>query len=195
MESVDGKDMMKKRVFISFDYDNDLELKSMFIGQARNTNSPFEIVDLSIKEAIDSNWKANARRRIKGCDVVLVICGRHTHTAKGVSAEIKIAQEEGIPYFLLKGYNTGVCRKPTESKSTDKIHPWTWDNLEILINGKKKRSRMQKPINPPQKQTRSAPPKTAKSASSQKSTNKKPIQSKKKSENMWNDFITLLWGK
>lgn len=55
---------------------------------------------MSIKEAIDTNWKANARTRIKGCDVVAVICGKHTNEATGVSAEVSIAQEEGIPYFF-----------------------------------------------------------------------------------------------
>ena len=196
--------MMKKRVFISFDYDHDLGLKSMFMGQARNTNSPFEIVDLSIKEAIDSNWKANARQRIKGCDVVLVICGRHTHVATGVSAEIKIAQEEGIPYFLLKGYSIGVCRKPIAARSTDKIHSWTWDNLEILINGKKQQPQMQartakptpsKTAKPtPSKTAKSTPSKTTKPASPRKSINKKVI-SKKKNENEWDKLVTFIWGK
>ncbi len=66
---------MKKRVFISFDYDNDSDLKTLLVGQARNSDSPFGITDMSIKETISSNWKDNARRRIKGCDVVVVICG------------------------------------------------------------------------------------------------------------------------
>ena len=58
--------MEKKRAFVSFDYDNDVDLKVLLVGQARNPDSPFEIVDMSIKETIESNWKENARRRIKG---------------------------------------------------------------------------------------------------------------------------------
>ena len=99
--------MAKKRAFISFDYDNDVDLKALLVGQARNPDSPFEIVDMSIKETIESNWKENARRRIKGCDVVIVICGRYTNFATGVSAEVKIAQEENVPSpwtgFLISG--------------------------------------------------------------------------------------------
>ena len=95
--------MAKKRAFISFDYDNDVDLKALLVGQARNPDSPFEIVDMSIKETIESNWKENARRRIKGCDVVIVICGRYTNFATGVSAEVKIAQEENVPYFFTVG--------------------------------------------------------------------------------------------
>ena len=67
--------MPKKRTFISFDYDHDVSLKNLLVGQAKNDDSPFEITDMSIKAPIvDEDWKKNARRRIKGCDVVVVIC-------------------------------------------------------------------------------------------------------------------------
>lgn len=60
--------MAKKRTFISFDYDYDLSLKNLLVGQAKNDDSPFEITDMSIKTPIlDEDWKKNARRRIKGC--------------------------------------------------------------------------------------------------------------------------------
>jgi hypothetical protein len=127
--------MAKKRTFISFDYDHDNDLKNLLIGQAKNSDSPFEIMDMSIKETIDSNWKAKARSRIKGCDVVVVICGMYTNKATGVSAELKIAEEERIPYFLLYGRSTEKCVKPIGAKSIDKMYKWTWDNLKALIGG------------------------------------------------------------
>ncbi len=43
---------MKKRTFISFDYDHDHDIKECLVGQARNPDSPFEITDMSIKEPI-----------------------------------------------------------------------------------------------------------------------------------------------
>lgn len=125
----------KKRVFISFDYDHDLDLKNLLVGQAKNEDSPFEIADFSIKEAISDDWKKKARTRIRGCNVVAVICGEYTDTASGVSAEVKIAQEENVDYFLLKGRSEKTCTKPKASKSYDKIYNWTWDNLKKLIGG------------------------------------------------------------
>lgn len=127
--------MTKKRAFISFDYDHDSDLKTLLVGQAKNPDSPFEITDMSIKEAVAKDWKDNARRRIKGCDVVIVICGKYTHSASGVSAELKIAQEENISYFLLCGRADGSCEKPLTAKNTDKIYKWTWDNLKRLVGG------------------------------------------------------------
>ncbi len=127
--------MAKTRVFISFDYDNDSDLKTLLVGQAKNSDSPFEIADFSIKEAISEDWKKKARTRIKGCNVVTVICGQHTDTASGVSAEVKIAQEEGVDYFLLWGRSDKTCKKPKAAKSSDKIYKWTWDNLKVLVGG------------------------------------------------------------
>ncbi len=126
--------MSKKRTFISFDYDHDARIKDLLIGQSRYPDSPFEITDMSIKQTIKSDWMSNARTRIKGCNVVIVICGEYTNTASGVSAEVKIVQEEKIPYFLLKGYSEKICTKPTQA-SSDKMYNWTWDNLKVLING------------------------------------------------------------
>ncbi len=129
--------MAKKRVFISFDYDHDLDLKILLAGQAKNAHSPFEIADVSIKERIPTNWKAKARTKIKGCDVMVVICGLHTDTAAGVSAEMRLAQETGVgvAYFLLSGRKDKICKKPTAAKSSDKMYKWTWDNLKALIGG------------------------------------------------------------
>ena len=127
--------MAKKRAFISFDYDHDLDLKNLLVGQAKNPDTPFDIVDLSIKEAISQQWKEKARTRIKGCDVVIVICGEHTNTAAGVAAELSITQEERVTYFLLWGRSGKTCVKPTTALPSDKIYDWTWDNLKRLING------------------------------------------------------------
>lgn len=127
--------MAKKRVFISFDYDHDETLKTFLVGQAKLPDSPFELADWSIKEHIDDNWKDKARTRIRSVDPVAVIRGEHTDSATGVSAELKIAQKENKPYFLLKGYSEKPYVKPKAAKSDDKIYKWTWNNLKSLIEG------------------------------------------------------------
>src|SRR5690606_22616821 len=98
-------------------------------------DSPFELADWSIKEPLTGDWKEKARVRIRSVDQVIVICGEHTDTATGVSAELTIAQEENIPYFLLWGRSGKTCRKPKAAKATDKVYEWTWANLKSLIGG------------------------------------------------------------
>ena len=126
---------MAARVFTSFDYDHDEFLRSALVGQSRNEDSPFEICDWSVKEPFIGDWKKKVRERIRKCAQMIVICGEHTHTATGVAAELEIAQEEKVPYFLLWGYAGKTCTKPTLAKSTDQIYKWTWDNLKLLIKG------------------------------------------------------------
>ena len=127
--------MAKKRAFISFDFDHDEDLRNLLVGQARNPDSPFELADWSVKDAMSGDWKAKVRTRIRSCDVVIVMCGEYTHTAAGVSTEVKIAQEERRPYFLIYGRSDKQCTRPVAAFSTDKIYRWTWDNLKALIAG------------------------------------------------------------
>lgn len=129
------RSMAKKKVFISFDYDHDESLKNLLVGQAKNSDSPFELADWSIKEAMTGDWKSKAKTRIKSTDLLVVICGEKTNTATGVSAELTIAQDEEVPYFLLYGYADKTCVKPVSAKSSDKMYKWTWENLKNLIGG------------------------------------------------------------
>ena len=126
----------KTRVFVSFDYDHDHDLRKMLLGQAKNASTPFSFEDWSIKHDT-KGWKEDAHRRIRRSDVVVVICGHYTDKATGVAAEIKIAREETTAYFLLAGYSDGGNKKPTAALSSDKMYKWTWDNLKSLIAGQR----------------------------------------------------------
>jgi len=125
----------KKRVFISFDFDHDEDLRNLLVGQSKNPDSPFEMSDRSVKEVMTGNWKEKIRTRIRNVDIVAVICGEYTDTATGVSAELSIAQEEKKLYFLIWGRTNKTCKKPKSAKDSDKIYNWTWDNLKALIGG------------------------------------------------------------
>lgn len=128
---------MKKRVFISFDYDNDNDLKVMLAGQAVYSDSPFEFKDASVKETLTGDWEEKVKGRMRNVDLMIVICGTRTNTATGVSKEIEIAQKQGKPYFLLWGRSGKTCVKPRAAYSTDKIYEWTWPTLKKLIDGER----------------------------------------------------------
>lgn len=126
---------MKKRAFISFDIDHDEGTKVMLAGQAKLPDSPFEFKDNSVKSHLTGDWREKVRRRMDNVDVVIVLCGTHTHTATGVADELTIAKEKKKPYFLLAAYSDKPCTKPKSASSSDKLYKWTWRNLKILING------------------------------------------------------------
>ena len=127
--------MAKKRVFISFDYDHDNGAKVMLAGQAKLPDSPFDFKDASLKEPLTGDWKNKVRGRMDNIDIVVVLCGESTHTAKGVAVEVTIAQEKKKEYFLLAAYSDKGCTKPSSALSSDKMYEWTWPNLKTLIGG------------------------------------------------------------
>lgn len=129
--------MVRPRVFISFDYDHDYVLKEFLVGQAKHEDSPFSIVDASVKEHLLGDWKAKVRARIRNADQVVVLCGQYTEGATGVNEELQITQEERKPYFLLWGYKDVRCTKPWAARPDDKIYKWTWDNLKALFAGQR----------------------------------------------------------
>ena len=128
--------MTAKPTFISFDFDHDNDLRNALVGQAKYPNSPFEIVDASVRKHLRGDWEKQVRNRIRRADLVIGICGEHTQEAEGVAAEVRMAQEEGKSYFLLKGRKGKTCTKPTTALNSDEIHEWTWENLRKLIEGK-----------------------------------------------------------
>jgi hypothetical protein len=127
--------MKKQRAFISFDYDHDEGAKVMLAGQAKHPDSPFEFTDASVKEHLPGDWKERVKQRMASIDVVIVLCGEHTHAASGVATELTIARDKGTDYFLLAAYGDKNCTKPTSALTTDKMYKWTWDNLKALVGG------------------------------------------------------------
>jgi hypothetical protein len=127
--------MGKQRVFISFDYDNDADIKTMLAGQAKLADSPFDFTDASVKQHLTGDWKEKVRGRIANCDQVIVLCGTATHAAAGVSHEVGITHDLKKPYFLLWGRPGQTCTKPGSALVTDKIYEWTWPNLKSLLAG------------------------------------------------------------
>ena len=127
--------MQRKRLFVSFDYDNDSDLKMLLVGQAKHSDTPFDVVDASVKDHLTGDWQVKVRERIRRADVVCVLCSPTSHKAKGVAIELDIAKDLGKPYFLLTGYSDKNCHKPANAAPADKLYRWTWDNLKLLIHG------------------------------------------------------------
>ena len=124
-------EMAKKKVFVSFDFDEDKTLKEFIIQQARNSDSPFSVIDHSLKEAApEKSWKDKARAAIRRSELVLVMVGPKTHKAPGVLAEVKMAREEGIPMVQVIGYKNGDY---TAVPNAGRLYRWNWENLKNLL--------------------------------------------------------------
>src|SRR5438093_1709804 len=100
--------MPKKRVFVSFDFDNDKTLKDFIVGQRKLPDSPFDVADHSLKEAQPQrDWESKARAAISRSEVFIVMLGSRTRWAPGVLKEVEMAQELSKPRFQIVGYRDG----------------------------------------------------------------------------------------
>lgn len=121
----------KRRVFVSFDFDNDSVLKDFLVGQSKNPDSPFEIEDWSLKEAApERDWEAKARSRIQRSDTVVVMVGPNTYRARGVLREVRIARALSKPVFQIIGYRDGNY---TRVPDAGPIYRWNWENLKTVL--------------------------------------------------------------
>lgn len=122
----------KRRVFVSFDFDNDQVLKEFIVGQAKRDDSPFSVTDMSLKEAApQKDWEAKARAAIKRSDTVLVMVGPKTSTATGVLKEVKIGREEKVQIVQVIGYHNG---KYSRVPDAGVLYEWNWTNLKKILS-------------------------------------------------------------
>ena len=121
---------MAKRVFISFAVE-DVTYRNFLVGQAKLDKSPFEFVDMSVKQPWDEKWKTNCRTKIKGCDGMVALISKNTAKADGELWEIQCAYDEGVPVMLM-WVNDERPTLPALIKDK-RINVWSWANLKTFI--------------------------------------------------------------
>ena len=121
---------MAKRIFIAFAKEDEAA-RNMLKGQADLTKTPFEYVDMSVKEPYSSEWKEKTRSRIRGSAGVVVLLSKNTLTASGALWEINCAIEEKKPLLGLWIYKEDKS-VPDVMKGT-KVIRWTWEGLAAFI--------------------------------------------------------------
>jgi hypothetical protein len=118
----------KKVVFIAFAIE-DIRIRDLIKGQSLHTDTPFEFIDMSVKEAYDEEWKKRVRTRIRRSDGVLAIVSKDSLTSSGQKWEIQCAKEEKKRIRGIWGYTTDR----TNLIGVNTV-AWTWDNIAAFIN-------------------------------------------------------------
>lgn len=117
----------KKIVFIAFAME-DAKQRDLLKGQSLNTRSPFEYIDMSVKEPYDKDWKDRVRTRIKRSDGVIALVSKNSLKSSGQKWEIQCAKEEGVRIRGIWAYSDD--RTDLEGVYT---RVWTWDNIKDFI--------------------------------------------------------------
>lgn len=120
-----------KTVFIAFAKEDEAT-RNLFTGQRVNAATPFEFIDMSVKEPYNSDWKERTRTRIRRSDGVVVLISSHTPGADGELWEIVCAVAERKPLvgiWIEDGYRV----KPPEIGGAP-CKTWTWENVADFID-------------------------------------------------------------
>jgi hypothetical protein len=115
-------------VYVSFDIRHDRELYERLLDQSAMAG--FTVSSRSETSFAAEVWDSRLRDRIRDADQMIVICGEHSHASQCMSDEVRIAQEEGTPYFLLWGRREVSCTKPIGAKNDEGMYNWTPANLQ-----------------------------------------------------------------
>lgn len=127
--------MANPRAFISFDFDHNETERNLFVGQSKNSKTPFSIEDWSSKSSLpQAQWEKLIKEKINKCNMLIVLSGKTMASAVGVAKEITMAKDQNVPVFgiYVDGANTtsnlpvGLQRNRTIS--------WNWDQIANAID-------------------------------------------------------------
>lgn len=119
----------KKVVFVAFAIEDETQ-RDLLKGQSLNTKSPFEYVDMSVKEAYTSEWKERVRTRIRRSDGTIALVSKNSLKSSGQKWEIECAKGEKKPLlgiWVYKDDRTDLAGVRTKV--------WTWDTIKDFIEG------------------------------------------------------------
>jgi hypothetical protein len=118
----------KKTIFIAFAIEDERQ-RDLLRGQSLSTDSPFEYVDMSVKEPYDRDWKDRVRTRIRRSDGVIALVSKNTLESSGELWEIECSKEEKKKILGIWAYSndrtdvTGI-----------RVVTWTWSGIENFID-------------------------------------------------------------
>ena len=118
----------KKIVFVAFAIEDEKQ-RDLLKGQSLNTESPFEYVDMSVKEPYDADWKERVRTRIRRSDGVIALISKNSLTSAGEKWEITCAKEENKKVLGIWAY-----KDDRTDLSGVKTVVWSWPAIENFID-------------------------------------------------------------
>jgi MTH538 TIR-like domain (DUF1863) len=118
----------RKTIFVAFAIEDERQ-RDFLKGQSLNTASPFEYIDMSVKEAYDEAWKDRVRTRIRRSDGVIALVSKNSLTSSGQKWEISCAREEKKKVLGIWAYTddrTNLAGVNTVA--------WTWPAITTFID-------------------------------------------------------------
>lgn len=126
--------MADPRAFISFDFDHDETSRMLFVGQAKNSKTPFAIQDWSSKNALaQAEWEKVISAKIGKCNMVIVLVGNTMASASGVAKELAMAKLQDVPAFGVYVDGAGTSSNLPAGLPRNRTIAWKWDDVAAAI--------------------------------------------------------------
>lgn len=127
--------MSDPRAFVSFDYDHNENEKMLFVGQAKNSNTPFSIQDWSAKSSMpQSQWEAKVKEKINKCNMLIVLVGKTMASATGVPKEITMASSQDVPVFGVYVGGANSTSNLPKGLPRNRTIKWEWDGIASAVS-------------------------------------------------------------
>lgn len=118
----------RKIVFVAFAIEDERQ-RDFLKGQSLNTRTPFEFVDMSVKEPYESEWKRKVRQRIKRSHGIIALISSNSLKSSGQKWEISCAKEEKRPILGIWAYKDDRTKV-----SGVQTYTWKWENIANYID-------------------------------------------------------------
>lgn len=127
--------MADPRAFISFDFDHNLINKVLFVGQTKNSRTPFATQDWSSKtELPQAVWERLLKAKIGKCHLMIVLVGKSMGSATGVAKEIGFAEDQDVPFFGVYVDGAGKSSTLPKGLARSRTIAWDWDLIADAID-------------------------------------------------------------
>lgn len=106
----------------------------LFVGQAKNSKTPFNIEDWSSKSVLPQNeWETQILAKIAKCNMLIVLVGKTMASATGVAKEIAMAAKKDVPVFGVYVDGAGTTSNLPAGLARNRTIAWTWDGISAAI--------------------------------------------------------------
>lgn len=147
LEDVARKELVKsapperRKIFISFRFEDKM-LVEYLRGQAKNTNSNLDFIDMSLQVPFNSEnaeyIKQGIRARIQQCSVTLVMATDDTHKSEWVDWEIRESLKLGKGVVVIDKRDNSSSKLPAvveENRKNIQVIPWKHDEIMNAVDG------------------------------------------------------------
>lgn len=118
----------RKVIFVAFAIEDERQ-RDFLKGQSLNTKSPFEYIDMSVKQAYNSEWKERVRARIRRSDGVIALVSKNSLASTGQRWELACAREERTRMLGIWAYSNDR----TDLNGLRTV-AWTWPAIKEFID-------------------------------------------------------------